>query len=144
MVKPNFIALGLYSSQTVGRGEKMALAKWTVFYTKNDCGYYAEIIGFRFGGDRQLRFQNVLLTNSLKGLKCWGHYVIIYSYLNSLLTARIHVCSIAGFYCKLLKPCVGPSICYLMNTCTHTYIIPPMVSLWSVLSIKCTPHLLMD
>lgn len=79
-------------------------------------------------GDRQLRFQNVLLTNHLNRLKCWGHYFIIYSYLNSLPTTHVHartyICFIRGFYSKLLKPCVGPSICCLMNTC----IIPPMAS----------------
>lgn len=58
------------------------------------------------------------------------HHLFIFKFPtdHSCACIHVHVCSITGFYSKLLKPCVELSICFPMNKCTQKYIIPPLAS----------------
>lgn len=62
------------------------------------------------------------------------HHLFIFKFPpdHSRTCTHAHLCSITGFYSKLLKPCVGPSICSPMNTCTHIYIIPSLSFLYII------------
>lgn len=123
MVKANFTSLGLCSSQMVGRGKKTWEHRLSeqCFMCYNDCRYYSEIIGSRLGWDRQLRFQNVLLTNRLNGLKCWGHYAIIYSYLNSPRPLALMHAHTRMFHHRLLTVNYLSQVCWTKHLLSHEH-----------------------